>query len=366
VVSRAMPILLTAMILFFFTAEIWQMARGLDGRFVLLAPGALFLLGLLAQGVHLARLVAGYCRPLDADGWARGEEKLKDLAKDRPELGLLRELAVPREERMSPAMPGRIKLNVFLLLAFAQNLQLLVICTSLVLFILLFGVLALPLETQAAFAGATGESPLTKIHAQEFLGREIVLTNALLEVALFLAVFAYLSFVLYAAHSETYMRDFLPHIEARIQSAVLVRRFYECIFWRPRVGQRSRSEVQVNFFIPGGVRAEKARLIWGSPDGSRAGDLAMAKDGEIFRARLRASRGESLRYHYVLDEDRRKRDWDVDEVITDSAGVEESLLTVAHSRPRKSAPERIAQQVALPAPGAVEPEAQPGAPRTAE
>ncbi|WP_448623462.1 hypothetical protein [Geodermatophilus sp. URMC 64] len=365
VVARAMPILLTAMILFFFTAEIWQMSRGLDGRFTFLAPGALFLLGLLAQGVHLARLVANYCQPLDAEGWAREEEKLKDLAQDRPELGPLQELAVPREERASRKMPGRIKLNIFLLLVFAQNLQLLATCTSLVFFILLFGVLALPLDTQAAFAGATSESPLTEIYVQEFLGREIILTNALLEVALFLAVFAYLSFVLYAAHSDTYMHDFLPHIDARIKSAVLVRRFYECIFWRPRMRPWSRSEVQLDFLIPDGVIAEKASLVWATPDG-RGGTVDMVNDGKTLRTRLRESLGGTLIYHYVVDEDRSRRDWEVDEVITESAGVEKSLLKIGHSRARPSASERIAQQVAPPAPGAVEPEAEPVAPRAAE
>lgn len=334
VVTRALPVLFIGMVILFFTAEIWQAVHRLNDLSFFVPPSAMLLVAVATQAVHLDRIVREYWEKAQESGWSNAETAMQAVSARFPELETILPMAVPQGERRNPPLQPLVKANVILLLFYAQNLQVIVICAALTLFLLIFGAFSLTLETQAGFVGATDVSQLSLIYSGTLLGFDVDLTVSLAKVALFLAAITYLSFVLYASSDDRYVEKFMKHIDVRIQQAVLVRRMFDCVYWRPRIVRYSGKALQVRFCIPAGVDAASAVLVWAKSKDGSSGRAPMTTRGGVLETELVMEAGETCSYHYevlLADEWLSRRDYAVDSAIKGADDVEQSVLVVSLS-----------------------------------
>lgn len=341
VLGNALPILLLSVTLLFFTAEIWQVAGHLPGGLLALVLLVFLALGFTAQAVHIAALVEQYEKTqLDKLKRKRVEEVL-----EKTQLAGLAQASVPRKFRRLTPLNVLGKVNVFVVLLFAQSIQIFAVCIILAALFLAIGMVAVPATIQSSFMNVSNSpSPavIDYLFSWQLLGRQFAPTSYLLKMAAFIGVFSYLYFTFYAATNPKYIDTFLPHIHLRVRQMLLVRHYYRSVFWGSYHEDRQASgpsaengHVEVRFETPPDVRARKVEIIGrflGEQPESVRFEMTRQTDG-TFWISLSLPAGGEFQYHYVLDEEHAARDFN-EKVVLGDDDIEESIISLMASSNR--------------------------------
>ena len=212
VLSRAMPLLLLFTTFLFINAEVWQVAGVLHGPAYALSLGLFFLLG---SAFVLSRVPEAIRTVHQFDDWA----EVTTLVKGTPAEGL----ELPAEgDPMETSLSTRQRVNIGLVSVLSQAILITIVAVLLAGFFTLFGVLAIPEVTTAAWT-ATDAHVIARLH---FGGRTLVLTEALLRVSGFLGAFAGMYFTVVLSTDATYRDEFAEDAGPQIRQALAVRLAY--------------------------------------------------------------------------------------------------------------------------------------------
>lgn len=218
--GRALPLLLLFSVALFVNAEVWQVSAALDGvlfwstiAFFVLAglgfllvrlPGEVALLREQVHGEALADACAGSPLAAVAEQADRGEG--------------------PGAAGAAVALSRRQEGNVLLVLLFSQAVQVLLVTFAIGGFFFVFGLLAIRPEVIDMWLGDTiGRGELAR---WTLVGREIVLTRALVHVAGFLGALSGFYFTVYVITDSTYREQFFTEIIGQVRQSLAVRTVY--------------------------------------------------------------------------------------------------------------------------------------------
>jgi hypothetical protein len=212
-ITRALPLLLLFMTFLFINTEVWQVASALD-------RGYLWLTVMMFAGIAVAFLLVRLPEEVrDVNDRARGEQ-LVAICAGTPVESLAAEVAVEQVDVEAAEMSRLRKVNLVLVLLFAQALQVLLLSLSVFAFFIVFGLVAIKDSVVAAWLGdRSAPHPLPTLDW-------LPVSNELFQVSVFLAAFSGLYFTVYAVTDEAYRRQFFSDIAQELESAVGVERVY--------------------------------------------------------------------------------------------------------------------------------------------
>jgi len=212
-VTRALPLLLLFVTFLFINAEVWQVSATLDG-------GVMWVTVLLFTGMAAGFLLARLPEELDRVDDEVAVERLATVTRGTPLADAARTLTesgqdmVPHEVEVH----GFQKANLLLVLLIAQFVQVLLLSTSVFLFFIVFGVVAMKEEVVTIW---TGDEALTYP-----FGEALLVSTELIQVSVFLAAFSGLYFTVYAVTDEVYRTQFFTSITDELERAVGARTVY--------------------------------------------------------------------------------------------------------------------------------------------
>jgi hypothetical protein len=212
-VVRALPLLLLFTTFLFINAEVWQVAGTLTGPVYVITLGIFFALG----SVFVLSRIPALMGPLtEFNDWA----EVRELVAGTPAA----ELSLPeRGDPEEPALSRRQRVNIGLVSVFSQALQITFVAVLLTLFFTLFGFLAIPSDTAAAWTAQDSVQVLTEWRLQ---GHTLQLTEPLLRVAGFLGAFTGMYFTVVLSTDATYRDEFAEDVAPEIRQALAVRVAY--------------------------------------------------------------------------------------------------------------------------------------------
>jgi hypothetical protein len=219
-ITRALPLLLLFITFLFINTEVWQVTSALNRGFLWLtvmlfvAIAVIFLLVRLPEEVH------------DVSDRAQGD-RLVAICADTPVGVVAEELA----EQVRGEEPSRLqRVNLVLVLLFAQALQVLLLSLSVFAFFIVFGLIAIKDSVIRAWLGpGTADNPIPHhLPSLDWLP----VSNELFQVSVFLAAFSGLYFTVYAVTDENYRRQFFTDIAAELERAICVQRVYKALHLR--------------------------------------------------------------------------------------------------------------------------------------
>ncbi|MCU0267696.1 MAG: hypothetical protein MUF83_03505 [Acidimicrobiales bacterium] len=211
--GRALPLLLLITIVLFINTEMWQVADGLSGWFLVAVVGLFFLVG-------LAFLLTRLPRELDRLAtFPDGDAVRAEIAGTPAEpLGAL--------VGPGPVPPGplsrRQQGNVLLVALFSQGIPVVVVTVVLGAFFVVLGLLTITPEIVQTWLGHPGDV----LVSATMLGRQVELTAELVKLATFLAAFSGLYFSVVTVTDATYREEFLDEILAELRQTFAVRSAY--------------------------------------------------------------------------------------------------------------------------------------------
>lgn len=212
-VARALPLLLLFTTFLFINAEVWQVAGTLTGLPYVATLGIFFLLGALFVLIRVPGTLHGLGTFAD---WTE-----VGLAISGTPAG---QLSVPADGPVvASPLSTRQRLNVGLVTLFSQALQVTLVALVLTLFFVLFGFLAIPVDTTSAW------TTLEQVHVYvswSLDGRTLVITEPLLRVAGFLGAFTGMYFTVVLSTDATYRDEFAEDVGPQIRQALAVRIAY--------------------------------------------------------------------------------------------------------------------------------------------
>jgi len=222
-VGRALPLLLALTILVFVNTEAWQVAAALPGSLFALTGAMFVVVGLLFLLTRLPGEVARLDDELGAGGLvaACAGTPVEDCV-DR----------VPSEAR-SPGTAGftlRQRVNVYLVLLFAQAVQVVLVSLAVFAFFTAFGVVAIRPEVIDAWLG---DIPNDVVAQATLFGHRVEVTAALLHVAGFVAFVAGFSFTVSMVTDSAYRQDFFDEVVGQVRQALAVRTVYLVVVSAP-------------------------------------------------------------------------------------------------------------------------------------
>jgi hypothetical protein len=222
-ITRALPLLLLFMTFLFINTEVWQVTSALD-------RGTLWLTVMMFAGIAVAFLLVRLPEEVrDVSEQARGEQ-LVAICAGTPVESLAAEVAddavVAGATEVHVIEMSRLrKVNLVLVLLFAQALQVLLLSLSVFAFFILFGLVAIRKSVIQAWLGThypDGTAIPSKLPSLD----KLPISNELFQVAVFLAAFSGLYFTVYAVTDENYRRQFFSDIAQELETAVGVQRVY--------------------------------------------------------------------------------------------------------------------------------------------
>jgi hypothetical protein len=213
-VTRSLPLLIVFVTFLFINAECWHVASRLDGG-VLWLVVLLFLV--MAVGFFLVRL------PEEID---RADDELDDARI----VAVTRGTPVAEEvERLAAQRPGALagqvtisrweRANLAVALVVIQLLQVLLVSLTVMLFLLVFGALAMRDEVISVWI----QEPTTHIPGVENISVE------LLQVSVFLAAFSALYVSVTAVTDDSYRDQFFSNVMRHMEQAIAVRAGYNAL-----------------------------------------------------------------------------------------------------------------------------------------
>jgi hypothetical protein len=215
-ITRALPLLLLFMTFLFINTEVWQVTSALD-------RGYLWLTVMMFAGIAVAFLLVRLPEEVrDVNERARGEQLVAICAGTPVEPLAAEVVEAPDGDWTAdtPEMSRLRRINLVLVLLFAQALQVLLLSLSVFGFFILFGLVAIKDSVIATWLGDS--SAPHRLPTLDWLP----VSNELFQVSVFLAAFSGLYFTVYAVTDETYRRQFFSDIAQELETAVGVERVY--------------------------------------------------------------------------------------------------------------------------------------------
>lgn len=216
---RALPLLLLFVFFLFLSSEAWQVGSALDGPYLAMVVILFVLLGSAFLLGRVPREVADLAT-FDSP------EEVAALTRDTPAAPLDAGDGTAAAASDVAPLTRRQRGNVALVVVFSQGLQVLFASVMIGLFLVVLGLLAVPLDTVEAWTG----SSVTSLVEVELWGRDVALTVELLQVATLLAGVAGFSFALSLLTDATYRREFLEDTLGEVRQAFAVREVYARTF----------------------------------------------------------------------------------------------------------------------------------------
>lgn len=212
-VGRALPLLFALTIFLFINTEAWQVAAALPVSLFLLT-GALFVgVGL----VFLATRLPTEVRLLD-------DEVVGDGAVGACEGTPLEGLgSLPGATTGARPLGRRQRINVYLVLLFAQAVQVVLVALAVFGFFVVFGLVAIRPVVVGAWLG---DIPSEVLVSFELFDHRLELTTALVHVSGLLAFVAGFSFTVSMVSDATYREEFFADVVGEVRQALGVRRVY--------------------------------------------------------------------------------------------------------------------------------------------
>jgi hypothetical protein len=218
-IVRGLPLLLLFMTFLFVNAEVWQVAGTLYGAVYAVVLALFFLLGavfLLSRLPALMRAQNTFVSWAEIVELACGanvvpDEFVVDLAGSDDE-------PVPVDRPML-----RQRFNIGLVALFSQSIQITATVLAMFAFFVLFGTLAISPDTAAGWIGTTSVHELAELTID---GRRLVLSETLLRVSGFLAVFAGMYFTVVLSTDAIYREEFSEDIGPELRRTLAMRRLY--------------------------------------------------------------------------------------------------------------------------------------------
>jgi hypothetical protein len=215
-ITRALPLLLLFMTFLFINTEVWQVTSALD-------RGYLWISVMMFAGIAVAFLLVRLPEEVrEVSDRARGDE-LVAICAGTPVEGAAGEVADDVDEAAAgdDAEMSRLRrVNLILVLLFAQALQVLLLSLSVFAFFIVFGLVAIKDSVVRVWLGdKSAPHPLPTLDW-------LPVSNELFQVSVFLAAFSGLYFTVYAVTDETYRRQFFSDIAQELETAVGVQRVY--------------------------------------------------------------------------------------------------------------------------------------------
>ena len=217
VVVRALPLLLLFTTFLFINAEVWQVAGTLTGIVYLVVLAIFFLLGALFL---LSRVPALMRRLNQFDRWRDVQRQLAGTPAESAYCALQLDPAAPPDDHQPPI---RARFNIGLVTLFSQGIQITVVAVMLGVFFVVFGVLAIPEATIAAWTGLTDVHVVARLDVG---GRDLVLSEPLIRVAAFLGAFSGMYFTVQLATDSSYRDEFAEDVGPQLRQALAVRCVY--------------------------------------------------------------------------------------------------------------------------------------------
>lgn len=208
--ARALPLLLLGFMFLFINAEAWQSAGRLDVASLVAVTGLFAVLGIVFLITQISREIP----PLTQ--FSTWEDVTANAGYGGPSLSAV-------EPPEIPPLSRREWSNLGLVVLITQSLRILVVCALVGLFFVVLGLLVIPFDTVTQWTAA----PPTEIwRSFRWFGRDVQLSQELLQVALFLAGFAGLYFSVYAASDATLRAEFLEDTAQEVRENLAVRALY--------------------------------------------------------------------------------------------------------------------------------------------
>ncbi len=215
-VTRALPLLLLFNTFLFINAEVWEMAGTLDGAAYLIVIFTFFALG---AAFALSR-VPGTIRGInDFEHWHDVDQHLGGTPA-APLVPLL-----PDGSARTPFADLRIRqrVNIGLLVLFGQGLQITLVTAALTGFFIGFGFFGVTESTALAW---TRLDELGILFEASLGDRQLVLSEPLIRVSLFLGAFSGMYFTVVLTTDDTYRSEFADDVGPEIREALAVRTAY--------------------------------------------------------------------------------------------------------------------------------------------
>ena len=210
---RALPLLLLFTTFLFINAEVWQVAGQLTGLPYLLGVGIFFVLGAVFVLSRIPQSISGLAK---FESWA----EVKELIGGTPAEGL----PVPETGTPPQELSTSEKIDLALVTTFNQSVQITFVAVVLTLFFIIFGFLAISIDTQSAWM-MTQDSHV--FFTLTLSGRDLVVTESLLRVSGFLGAFIGMYFTVVLATDETYRSEFVEDTSPMTHESLAVRLAYK-------------------------------------------------------------------------------------------------------------------------------------------
>ena len=210
---RALPLLVLFVTFTFLQNEAWQITASLHGVFYLIVLLVFPMVGLLFAALRLRREVSVLA---DFESWGVVVDRVR---------GTPAETLAERTDRPPhdpPPLSRRQWGNVSLVVLFSQGLQIFFISLLVFLFLFTFGVLVCTAPIVTSFIG----EPPHVLATLDLWGRQMIISEELLRVSGFLAVFSGFYFGVSVLTDDTYRVEFLQEIIEELRRSLAVRTVY--------------------------------------------------------------------------------------------------------------------------------------------
>lgn len=208
--SIALPVILMLVVFAFFSAEVWQMASALHGSSLALVG---LVIGALATIVVL-RVSAG---EIDDETYAPTAEQRAALLKDTP----AERLTSASGARQALRWPQRV--NILLVMTFAQLLQALFFAALLCALLIIIGSVAIPVGVVEIWVGPGSAAQPLPVEPLVIGGAHLPVTVNLIKAAALLSLIATLPFIFSAVSEPRYRERFFDPIMVDLRRAIVVR-----------------------------------------------------------------------------------------------------------------------------------------------
>jgi hypothetical protein len=209
--SRALPLLMLVVLFSFFATEVWQVADALPRWRLWLVVGFLATLAVL----FIASVLAEELRAMVRKVRAGQVSDLVNHVTGTPLAALVDDGLEKSEHQLSRSE----KINIALVLFLAQALQIVVFAVLVFGLFMVFGTLTV---SQSVIQSWVGSEP----RVGELFGVELPVSNALVQVSLFLAMFSGLYFAASAATDPHYRKSFFEPLLADVRVSLAAREVY--------------------------------------------------------------------------------------------------------------------------------------------
>lgn len=228
--AKSLPLMLLFSMFIFINAEMWKIADEIPAAFLAIAVGLLMLAGSAFLVLRTPKELSQLSRFESWDDVHAGVEGTPGS-----------ELNGSTEEHPADPLERRERINLGLLLFFAQSVQVLLVTLVIAAFYLVFGLVIMQHDTIVQWVG---EEPRKLGPTLDLLGNDMFLSRPLLVAAIFVAAVAGLQFAIQVATDPTYRDEFRNDIMHDLRSVLAVRLLYRKVLTERHASDAERPRRQ--------------------------------------------------------------------------------------------------------------------------